>query len=271
MVPMPLEDCWRFFSDPRNLKKITPPAMNFVIKSALPPAVYPGLMIEYTVAPLLGIPLTWLTEIVQVDAPHRFVDEQRVGPYRIWHHEHFFRALPEGGTEVRDLVTYVPPFGPLAGFSTGSSSGGNWSTSSITGAASSARRWWSSRGLTPWSKPLYLTFSPTRKGSAFGTQRYQSHHRSDEEKRPLRFRDGEGRLPPEAAKGRGRTNHFRRAGPPADRSRCPPRRRVAGGPALRRAASPEQREQGNYVADGRDILSRRPRRNRRRSSMSGRR
>ena len=116
MVPMPLEDCWRFFSDPRNLKKITPPAMNFVIKSALPPAVYPGLMIEYTVAPLLGIPLTWLTEIVQVDAPHRFVDEQRVGPYRIWHHEHFFRALPEGGTEVRDLVTYVPPFGPLGRF-----------------------------------------------------------------------------------------------------------------------------------------------------------
>jgi ligand-binding SRPBCC domain-containing protein len=116
MVPMSLEDCWRFFSDPRNLKKITPPAMNFVIKSPLPPAVYPGLMIEYTVAPLLGIPLTWLTEIVQVDAPHRFVDEQRVGPYQIWHHEHFFRALPEGGTEVRDLVTYVPPFGPLGMF-----------------------------------------------------------------------------------------------------------------------------------------------------------
>jgi ligand-binding SRPBCC domain-containing protein len=116
VVPMPLEDCWRFFSDPRNLKKVTPPAMNLVIKSALPPTLYPGLMIEYTVAPLLGIPLTWLTEIVQVDAPHRLVDEQRVGPYRIWHHEHFFRALPEGETEVHDLVTYVPPLGPLGMF-----------------------------------------------------------------------------------------------------------------------------------------------------------
>lgn len=113
IVSLGLPECWRFFSDPRNLRKITPPEMNFRIKRELPPEVYPGLMIEYTVSPLLGIPLTWLTEIVHVEAPHRFVDEQRVGPYRIWHHEHFFRALPEGGTEVHDLVTYVPPFGPL--------------------------------------------------------------------------------------------------------------------------------------------------------------
>jgi ligand-binding SRPBCC domain-containing protein len=113
IVPMSLPDCWRFFSEPRNLEKITPPALNFTVKSALPPEIYPGLLIEYTVAPLLGIPLTWLSEIVQVDAPHRFVDEQRVGPYRLWHHEHFFRAVAEGETEVRDLVTYVPPLGPL--------------------------------------------------------------------------------------------------------------------------------------------------------------
>ncbi len=112
-VALALPECWRLFSDPRNLRKITPPEMNFQIKRELPPEVYPGLMIEYTVSPLLGIPLTWLTEIIHFDAPHRFVDEQRVGPYRIWHHEHFFRALPEGGTEVHDLVTYVPPFGPL--------------------------------------------------------------------------------------------------------------------------------------------------------------
>jgi ligand-binding SRPBCC domain-containing protein len=113
IVPMSLPDCWRFFSEPRNLEKITPPALNFTVKSALPPEIYPGVLIEYTVAPLLGIPLTWLSEIVQVDAPHRFVDEQRVGPYRLWHHEHFFRAVAEGETEVRDLVTYVPPLGPL--------------------------------------------------------------------------------------------------------------------------------------------------------------
>jgi ligand-binding SRPBCC domain-containing protein len=113
IVAMSLADCWRFFSDPRNLPKITPPAMNFAIKRALPEEVYPGLMIEYSVSPLLGISLTWLTEIVHVDAPHRFVDEQRVGPYRVWHHEHTFGEAPEGGTEVHDLVTYVPPLGPF--------------------------------------------------------------------------------------------------------------------------------------------------------------
>ncbi len=113
VVSLGLEECWRFFSDPRNLSQITPPEMNFTIKSALPAAVHPGLMIEYTVSPLLGIPLSWLTEIVHVEAPHRFVDEQRVGPYAIWHHEHFFRALSDGQTEVHDLVTYVPPLGPL--------------------------------------------------------------------------------------------------------------------------------------------------------------
>ncbi len=112
-VTWSLPECWRFFSDPRNLKKITPPEMNFRIKRDLPSKVYPGLMIEYTVSPLLGIPLTWLTEIVHVEEPYRFVDEQRTGPYRIWHHEHFFSELPDGGTEVHDLVTYAPPLGPL--------------------------------------------------------------------------------------------------------------------------------------------------------------
>ncbi len=112
-VRMSLEACWGFFSDPRNLEKITPPSLGFQIKSELPAEVYPGLMIQYTVSPLFGIPITWLTEIVQVNKPHHFADEQRVGPYRLWHHEHFFRALSEEETEVRDLVHYVPPFGPL--------------------------------------------------------------------------------------------------------------------------------------------------------------
>ena len=108
-----LEACWSFFSDPRNLAQITPPALKFRLKSEVPGQIYPGLLIEYTVAPLFGIPLTWLSEIVQVEPPHFFADAQRVGPYRLWRHEHFFRVLPEGGTEVRDLVTYVPPLGPL--------------------------------------------------------------------------------------------------------------------------------------------------------------
>ena len=79
----------------------------------MPPEIYPGLMIEYSVSPLFGIPLTWMTEITHVDAPDYFADEQRVGPYRLWHHEHFFRAIGSGTTEVRDLVTYAPPLGLL--------------------------------------------------------------------------------------------------------------------------------------------------------------
>jgi len=113
VVEMPLEECWRFFSDPRNLSKITPPDLGFTVHSELPEEVYPGLMIRYTVSPLWRIPMAWLTEITQVEKPHHFVDEQRIGPYRIWHHEHFFGALEDGRTEVRDLVHYVPPFGPL--------------------------------------------------------------------------------------------------------------------------------------------------------------
>ncbi len=75
--------------------------------------MHPGLMIEYRVRPLLGIPLTWLTEITHVDEPHSFVDEQRIGPYRIWHHEHSFTDAGDGTVTMRDKVTYVLPFGPL--------------------------------------------------------------------------------------------------------------------------------------------------------------
>jgi ligand-binding SRPBCC domain-containing protein len=106
-------ECWAFFSNPQNLAKITPPALDFRILSDLPTEIHPGLMIEYRVRPLLGIPMTWLTEIAQVNAPRTFVDEQRVGPYALWHHAHFFTAINEGRTEVRDLVHYVLPFGWL--------------------------------------------------------------------------------------------------------------------------------------------------------------
>lgn len=112
-VKLPLATCWRFFSDPRNLSRITPPSLGFVVLSKLPPAVYPGLMIRYRVSPLFGIALSWLTEITQVNEPFHFVDEQRVGPYRLWHHEHFFREVNSATTEVRDLVHYVPPLGPF--------------------------------------------------------------------------------------------------------------------------------------------------------------
>ena len=108
------EECWDFFSNPRNLEKITPRSLDFVVLSELPAQMHPGLMIQYRVRPLLGIAMSWLTEITHVDAPHYFVDEQRVGPYRVWHHEHSFRSLGDGRMEVRDCVHYVLPFSPFS-------------------------------------------------------------------------------------------------------------------------------------------------------------
>ena len=75
--------------------------------------MFAGMMIEYRVTPVAGIPMTWLTEISHVKENEFFVDEQRVGPYAIWHHEHHFKDLGDGRVEMRDKITYVPPFGLL--------------------------------------------------------------------------------------------------------------------------------------------------------------
>ena len=113
VVAMSHERCWRFFSNPANLAKITPPELGFRVLSAQPPEIHPGLMIRYRVSPLFKVPMTWVTEITHVRAPEYFVDEQRVGPYRMWHHEHTFRTVDAEHTEVIDLVHYVPPLGPI--------------------------------------------------------------------------------------------------------------------------------------------------------------
>lgn len=114
LVPATLAECWDFFSDPRNLARITPPGMGFRVTSEnLPREIRPGLLIAYRVRPLAGIPVAWLSEITHVRAPHGFVDEQRVGPYRVWHHEHSFVEKGERLVEVRDEVTYALPFGAL--------------------------------------------------------------------------------------------------------------------------------------------------------------
>lgn len=108
------EQAWEFFSNPRNLARITPPGMGFdIVTPDLPPRIYAGLMIEYRVRPLLGIPMTWLTEITHVSDGEYFVDEQRVGPYAIWHHEHWFHEVGDGRIEMEDRVTYVLPFQPF--------------------------------------------------------------------------------------------------------------------------------------------------------------
>ncbi len=114
-VKTDLSTCWDFFSSPQNLKKITPPYMGFNIKYELPEKMYEGLMIEYTVKPLLGIPMSWVTEIKTVKDKQFFVDEQRKGPYKMWHHEHHFKEV-EGGVEMTDIVSYEIPLGFLGHF-----------------------------------------------------------------------------------------------------------------------------------------------------------
>ncbi len=99
-----------FFFISLNLKKITPPELGFQVKTELPDKMYEGLMIEYTVKPLFGIPMNWVTEIKTVKDLEFFVDEQRVGPYKIWHHEHHFKKV-DGGVEMTDIVSYALPLG----------------------------------------------------------------------------------------------------------------------------------------------------------------
>ncbi|MGQ9799154.1 MAG: SRPBCC family protein [Ignavibacterium sp.] len=113
ILPISLSTAWKFFSDPKNLSKITPKWLNFEIISKPPNRMYAGLIITYKVKPMLNIPRTWVTEITHVNEPYYFVDEQRFGPYKMWHHEHIFTEIPGVGVEMRDIVTYVVPFGLL--------------------------------------------------------------------------------------------------------------------------------------------------------------
>jgi len=112
-VPATIDQVWDFISSPANLKKITPEYMGFNITSKLlSEKMYQGMIISYKVCPVLGIKMTWVTEITQVKEKEYFVDEQRVGPYSIWHHEHKIEAI-EGGVLMTDIVSYKPPFGFL--------------------------------------------------------------------------------------------------------------------------------------------------------------
>ena len=106
-----MEEVWSFISSPKNLKEITPDYMGFDITSEeLADKMYPGMIITYRVSPLLGLKTNWVTEITQVRDMSYFVDEQRIGPYSMWHHQHFIEPI-EGGVLMRDIVTYQTPFG----------------------------------------------------------------------------------------------------------------------------------------------------------------
>ena len=110
-LPVTLEKAWNFFSDPANLAAITPAGLSFrIISNHHGEKMYAGQLIEYIVKPVLRIPVYWMTEITHVEYQKYFVDEQRYGPYSLWHHQHHFK---QKGLEVEmmDIVHYKIPFG----------------------------------------------------------------------------------------------------------------------------------------------------------------
>lgn len=112
-LPASIDEVWDFISSPANLKEITPQEMGFTVTSnSGSDKMYPGMIITYKVSPLLGLKLDWMTEITHVRDKEYFVDEQRIGPYSMWHHQHKIEEI-EGGVLMTDIVTYRPPMGFL--------------------------------------------------------------------------------------------------------------------------------------------------------------
>lgn len=111
-LPISVDEAWEFLSSPKNLKIITPNYMSFDIISGDDKPMYAGQIIQYIVTPVLGIKTNWVSEITQVVDKKYFVDEQRFGPYALWHHKHFIHLI-EGGVEMEDIIDYKVPFGFL--------------------------------------------------------------------------------------------------------------------------------------------------------------
>lgn len=112
VLTISVETAWKFFSSPGNLHRITPPWLNLNIIGSVAPQMRAGMLINYNVTPLFGLRMRWLSEITHVDAPLYFVDEQRLGPYQLWHHEHFFHACGRG-VRVDDIVSYALKYAVL--------------------------------------------------------------------------------------------------------------------------------------------------------------
>jgi ligand-binding SRPBCC domain-containing protein len=107
-----IDECWSFFSSPRNFQKITPETMGFQITDFDGKKMYAGQIIQYKVSPIPGLKLRWTTEITFVKDKEYFIDEQRFGPYALWHHKHFFEPT-ENGVKMTDVVHYALPLGFL--------------------------------------------------------------------------------------------------------------------------------------------------------------
>jgi len=111
-LPISKAEAWEFLSSPKNLKTITPDYMSFDILSGADRPMFPGQLIQYIVTPIMGIKTKWVTEITHVKDGEYFVDEQRFGPYELWHHKHFIKEI-DGGVEMEDIIDYKVPMGIL--------------------------------------------------------------------------------------------------------------------------------------------------------------
>ncbi|QYJ67763.1 SRPBCC family protein [Flavobacterium litorale] len=111
-LPITLQEAWGFISDPKNLAVITPDSMGFETLSGDDRKMFAGQIIHYNISPLAGIKMQWVTEITHVKDMEFFVDEQRYGPYKFWHHKHFVKEIP-GGVEMEDIVHYKLPMSIL--------------------------------------------------------------------------------------------------------------------------------------------------------------
>ncbi len=111
-LPISLNEAWDFLSSPNNLELITPKSMDFNITDWDKKKAYPGQIIQYTVKPLLGVRINWVTEITHVNDNLYFIDEQRFGPYAFWHHKHFIKEI-ENGVLIEDVIHYKIPLGPI--------------------------------------------------------------------------------------------------------------------------------------------------------------
>lgn len=111
-IPISQQIAWQFLSSPENLKVITPDHMGFNILSGADRPMFAGQIIQYNVTPFPGFTTRWVTEITHVKEGEYFVDEQRFGPYALWHHKHFIKPI-DGGVEMEDIIDYKIPFGIL--------------------------------------------------------------------------------------------------------------------------------------------------------------
>jgi ligand-binding SRPBCC domain-containing protein len=109
-LPISVNTAWEFLSNPENLKNITPSYMGFEIISGANKSMFAGQIIQYNVTPVFGVKTVWVTEITHVVENKYFVDEQRFGPYALWHHKHFIKQI-EDGVEMEDIIDYKLPFG----------------------------------------------------------------------------------------------------------------------------------------------------------------